>query len=58
MKNKLLLIEDDKIMRITLTDALTMKGHEVIACATGTDGMTAFAEDDFSLVITDVLLPI
>ena len=42
MKNKLLLIEDDKIMRVTLTDALTMKGHEVIACATGTDGMTAF----------------
>ena len=57
MKNKLLLIEDDKIMRVTLTDSLTMKGHEVIPCATGTDGMTAFDEDDFSLVITDVLLP-
>lgn len=57
MKHKLLIIEDDKIMRVTLTDSLIMKGHEVIPCATGTDGMTAFDEDDFSLVITDVLLP-
>ncbi len=57
MKNKLLIIEDDKIMRVTLSDSLTMKGHEVIACATGNDGVTAFDEDDFSLVITDVMLP-
>ncbi len=57
MKHKLLLIEDDNIMRVTLTDSLTMRGHEVIACETGADGMTAFDEDDFSLIVTDVLLP-
>ncbi len=57
MKHKLLIIEDDKIMRVTLTDSLTMKGHEVLATATGADGMTAFGEDEFSLVITDVMLP-
>ncbi len=57
MKHKLLIIEDDKIMRVTITDSLTMKGHEVLACGVGADGMTAFAEDEFSLVVTDVLLP-
>ncbi len=57
MKNKLLLIEDDKIMRVTLTDSLTLQGYDVIACASGAEGMTAFDEDVFSLVITDVLLP-
>jgi two-component system response regulator AtoC len=57
MKHRLLIIEDDKIMRVTLTDSLNMKGHEVLACASGADGLAAFEEEDFSLVVTDVMLP-
>jgi DNA-binding NtrC family response regulator len=57
MKHNLLIIEDDKIMRVTLTDFLTTKGLEVVACSLGADGITGFNKDEFSLVISDVMLP-
>ncbi len=57
MKHNLLLIEDDKIMRVTLTDFLREKSHEVVACSFGADGITSFNKEEFSLVISDVMLP-
>ena len=57
MKHNLLIIEDDKIMRVTLTDYLMSKGHEVVACPLGKDGITVFHKEEFSLVISDVMLP-
>ena len=57
MKHNLLIIEDDKIMRVTLTDFLRTKGHEVVVCPLGEDGITSFNEGEFSLVISDVMLP-
>ena len=57
MKHNLLIIEDDKIMRVTLTDYLRSKGHEVVACSLGKKGVTVFHKEDFSLVISDVMLP-
>jgi two-component system response regulator AtoC len=57
MKHNLLIIEDDKIMRVTLTDYLRSKGHEVVACPLGADGITVFHKEEFSLVISDVMLP-
>ena len=57
MKHNLLIIEDDKIMRVTLTDFLRTKGHEVVACSLGADGITGFNNEEFSLVISDVMLP-
>ena len=57
MKHNLLIIEDDKIMRVTLTDYLKTKGHEVVACSIGADGIASFDKEEFSLVISDVMLP-
>ena len=57
MKHNLLIIEDDKIMRVTLTDYLRSKGHEVVAYPLGADGITVFYKEEFSLVISDVMLP-
>ncbi len=57
MKHNLLIIEDDKIMRVTLTDYLRTKGHEVVAYSLGADGITGFDKEEFSLVISDVMLP-
>jgi DNA-binding NtrC family response regulator len=57
MKHNLLIIEDDKIMRVTLTDYLRTKGHEVVACSLGADGISGFNKEEFSLVISDVMLP-
>ncbi len=57
MKHTLLIIEDDKIMRATLVDYLSSKGHEVVACSLGADGIADFHKEEFSLVISDVMLP-
>jgi len=54
---KILLIEDEKITRITLSETLSKKGYDVTACATGTDGLARFREQAFDLVITDLRLP-
>lgn len=54
---RILLVEDDKIMRITLSDAIQKKGYQVVACATGADGIAAFKKDDFDVVLTDLKLP-
>jgi two-component system response regulator AtoC len=57
MKNKVMIIEDDEIMRITLEDSLKANGYEVHSFEKGSDGKSAFHEDNFSVVITDVRLP-
>ena len=57
MRPKILIIEDEKIMRITLEDSLRTNGYEVSSFEKGQDGLNAFKEDNYSLVITDVKLP-
>jgi len=54
---KILLIEDEKISRITLSDTLRKEGFEVIACETGLKGMELLEKEKFEVVITDLRLP-
>ena len=53
----ILLIEDEKITRITLTNTLKREGFEVISCATGAEGMEKLQQETFDLVLTDLRLP-
>ncbi|TNF54261.1 sigma-54-dependent Fis family transcriptional regulator [bacterium] len=57
MKHKVLIIEDDEIMRVTIEDSLNAQGYITQAYEQGMDGVRAFQKEDFSLVITDVRLP-
>jgi two-component system response regulator AtoC len=57
MKHKLLVIEDDEIVRVTLEDSLKANGYVVQVYENGADGLAAYKDDEFSLVITDVRLP-
>ena len=52
-----MIIEDEMIMRVTLEDALKTIGYEVSSFEKGSDGVNAFRNGDYSLVITDVRLP-
>ena len=54
---KILLIEDEKISRITLSDMLQKEGYQVSVAATGSEGMELFAKNSFNAVITDLRLP-
>jgi DNA-binding NtrC family response regulator len=54
---KLLLAEDDRIVRITVRDALEEAGYAVTACADGPAALRAAEAEAFELVLTDVRLP-
>lgn len=54
---KILLIEDEKISRITLNDTLCKEGHSVTSCETGLKGLEYLEREKFDVVITDLRLP-
>jgi DNA-binding NtrC family response regulator len=54
---KLLLAEDDRIVRITVRDALEEAGYAVTEHADGTSALEALQREAFDLVLTDVRLP-
>ncbi|BDG05074.1 sigma-54-dependent Fis family transcriptional regulator [Anaeromyxobacter oryzae] len=54
---KLLLAEDDRIVRITVRDALADDGYAVTECADGTSALHAVQAEVFDIVLSDVRLP-
>jgi two-component system response regulator AtoC len=57
MKETVCLIEDEKIMRVTLEDALKGAGYEVVSFETGAAGLEALRNAPYDVVVTDVRLP-
>ena len=57
MKKKLLLIEDEEGLVLTLTDRLESEGFEVKVARDGEEGTTAALANDADLIILDVMLP-
>lgn len=57
MKKTVLLIEDEKIMRVTLEDALKAAGFEVMAFETGGAALESFEGTPIDVAVTDVMLP-
>ncbi len=54
---KILLADDEKTVRVTLTDALKEAGHEVVAAENGTDAAAAAERQVFDCLITDLRMP-
>jgi len=57
MTKTVLLIEDDKIMRISLEDALKGAGYEVVSFETGSEALRAFNNTSCDVAVTDFRLP-
>lgn len=57
MKLKLLIIEDERITRISLSNTLKAEGFEVFAASDGKEGLTIFEQERPDIVITDLRLP-
>ncbi|HDX9707611.1 TPA: response regulator transcription factor [Bacillus thuringiensis] len=55
---KVLIIEDEEIIRETVAYYFSHEGYEVITAEDGQLGLELFATQDFSLVILDIMLPI
>ena len=54
---KVLLIEDDQLVRSTLTEMLIDLGCAVIEAEDGSLGLSLLQSEDPTLVITDILMP-
>ncbi|GGV74806.1 transcriptional regulatory protein CseB [Streptomyces gelaticus] len=54
---RVLLVEDDELMRRSFTVALERYGYEMEAAADGLAGLELFRENSFDLLILDVMLP-
>ena len=54
---KILLIEDDELMRDMISMVLNLQGHDVCAAATGADARAVFCAATYDAVISDLYLP-
>ncbi len=54
---KILIVDDEPLMRLSMVDALEGVGCEVAAAGTGTEGVHVLDKRQFDLVITDLRLP-
>ncbi len=57
MSGRILLVEDDRTLRIGLHDALTGESHTVITAADGHEARAVLRAQRFDLVVLDVMLP-
>jgi len=57
INGKILVADDNELNRETLIETLTEEGYEVKAVNDGREGMKAFLEDKYDLVITDLRMP-
>lgn len=54
---KILVIDDDRVVRETLVRILEAAGHVVVSAADGRSGMAVFRDANPDLVITDIVMP-
>jgi two-component system, OmpR family, alkaline phosphatase synthesis response regulator PhoP len=57
MEARILLVEDDPGLRLTLTHRLASEGYRVETASDGEEGLARAVGDAFDLVILDVMLP-
>jgi CheY-like chemotaxis protein len=53
----ILLIEDDSAVRQMLRLTLEQQGHTVVEAADGNEGVALAAEEDFDVILTDIIMP-
>lgn len=56
-KPRILLVEDEPGLVLTLTDRLTVEGYTVETAMDGDDGLSRAVNEPFDLILLDVMLP-
>src|SRR3989339_32603 len=57
MKNKILIVDDEKLMRVSLEDKLIKEGYAVSSLSNAVEGVKLLQSTNFDAVITDLRLP-
>jgi CheY-like chemotaxis protein len=55
---RILVIDDDPVIRTLAATSLEARGHSVTEAADGQAGMQAFDQDQIDLVVTDIVMPV
>lgn len=55
--SKILVIDDERDIRIVMKQILELEGYEVDLAANGKDGLAKLAQNGADLVITDIIMP-
>jgi len=56
-RTRILLIEDDDMVRDLFRSILSDEGYEVVAAVDGAEGLRRIEDGGFDLVLTDILMP-
>jgi DNA-binding NtrC family response regulator len=54
---KILIIDDEKAIRKTLSEILAFEGHQITEAIDGEDGFQKFKENSFDVVLCDIKMP-
>ena len=54
---RILVIDDEELVRFTLKQALEKAGHEVVEATNGNDGIEIYQQSPVDLIITDIIMP-
>jgi DNA-binding response OmpR family regulator len=54
---KILVIDDDHLVRYTISKILSRNGHDVVTASDGKRGMAVFRSENPDVVITDIIMP-
>jgi DNA-binding response OmpR family regulator len=54
---RILIVENEDLIRAVLEEAITIEGYEVEAVRSGPEAFNRIDPEDFDVVITDVVLP-
>lgn len=57
MARSILLIDDDKLVLMTLKRLLTREGYKVVTALSGTGALRRIEESDFDLIMSDIKMP-
>lgn len=54
---KILIVEDDLAIQALLHDFIQESGYEVVLASDGVEALSLFSEQDFDLILLDIMLP-
>jgi putative two-component system response regulator len=55
--NKILVIDDDAVVRDVIGEMLLVAGYEVVPAATAAEALELFMDDEIRLVVSDIVMP-
>lgn len=56
-KNRLLVVDDEDLLRSSLVKLLTMEGYSVLSAPDGNEALMLIKDNKFQLIITDLKMP-